>query len=253
MPLLSHGIISLACIVLVIQGQLYDLEFKENGQTYKEMITVDKDNQILVFDVPNHGNRGAATYLKDFINRLTVMRDDETKTCYVWKMKKDEPTPDSVLKALKKVNYKFPQNRYWIETENMIPMQPFDLSPYPIIDQFCDKRRALEVKVYANITEMEREVKADLLSHHLNNRGKRQATGVDYTLCQGEESKFLTAIQECKKKRRPDLLYLKCKILLSPHCTYVVSCKKIPGNKWQCPKPVHSFTQLHCCAFKCAA
>jgi len=29
------------------------------------------------------------------------MRDSEQNTCYVWKMKKDEPTTDSVLKALK--------------------------------------------------------------------------------------------------------------------------------------------------------
>ena len=50
------------------QGQLYDLEFKENGQTYKELITVDKQHKIVVYDVPRHGNLGAATYLKDFIN-----------------------------------------------------------------------------------------------------------------------------------------------------------------------------------------
>ena len=53
------------------QGQLYDLEFNENGQTYKELITVDKQLKIVVYDVPKHGNRGAATYLKDFINVRT--------------------------------------------------------------------------------------------------------------------------------------------------------------------------------------
>jgi len=46
---------------------MFDLEFQENGTIYKEMITVDKKNQVLVYDVPKHGNRGAATYLKDFL------------------------------------------------------------------------------------------------------------------------------------------------------------------------------------------
>ena len=55
------------------QGQLYDLEFNENGKTYKELITVDNQLKIVVYDVPKHGSRGAATYLKDFINvSLTI-------------------------------------------------------------------------------------------------------------------------------------------------------------------------------------
>ena len=34
------------------------------------------------------------------------MRDNEQKTCFVWKMEKDEPSTDSVLKALKKASIK---------------------------------------------------------------------------------------------------------------------------------------------------
>ena len=42
------------------------MKFQENGTTYKEMITVDKKNEVVKYDVPKHGNRGAVTYLKDF-------------------------------------------------------------------------------------------------------------------------------------------------------------------------------------------
>eukprot|EP00111_Clytia_hemisphaerica_P008293 TCONS_00024200-protein len=250
MSFISNCLIPLACIILAIQGQLYDLEFKENGQTYKEMITVDKVNQIIVFDVPTHGNRSAATYLKDFINRLTVMRDDKAKTCYVWKMKKDEPTPDSVLKALKKVNYKFPQNRYWIETENMLPMGVFDLSPYPIIDQFCDKRRVLEVNIYAKITDMERDAKADLLSRYSNSRVRRALKVKDYTLC--DEASHHKEVTKCYKAGKMNLLSLRCRILDRPKCTYTVSCKFDPSKSgYFCPDPIHSMTQIHCCDPKC--
>ena len=44
------------------------MEFHENGQTYKELITVDKKNNILVYKVPKHNNRPETTFLEDFQN-----------------------------------------------------------------------------------------------------------------------------------------------------------------------------------------
>ena len=53
--------------------QSYSLRFHENGQTYKELITVDKKNNILVYRVPKHNNRPETTFLEDFNNVCIVI------------------------------------------------------------------------------------------------------------------------------------------------------------------------------------
>jgi len=236
-----------------VQGQMYSLDFKEGGQLYKEMITIDKQNQILVYDVPQHANRGAATYLKDFLNRLNVMRDSAVKTCYIWTMDKDEPTPDNVLKALNKANFKFPQNRYWVQNDKMLKIGKYDSTKVPtIIGQFCQNHKLIEVEIFASTADMEKSVKEKLLKKYGNGKTKRAVEIDEYQLCD-DDAKYVEHVRKCYQAGRSDLLTLRCKILLNPHCSYTVSCKKLPNqNVFECPDPVHTMTQIHCCTPKCS-
>jgi len=248
-------LLALLVIFSCVKGQLYDLEFNENGKTYKELITVDNQLKIVVYDVPKHGSRGAATYLKDFINRWTVMRDNEANKCYAWKMEKDEPTPDAVVNGLKKNNFKFPASRFWIINENLLPIRDFDSSGVPHIAKFCDTMEFKEVELFNDTKEMEKIVKERLVAKFNSNNGGRTKRTVDFTEFPACDRANFNEVMRCYKAGKPQLITLTCRILLSPHCSYKVSCKTViqnNNNRYQCPDPVHSMTQIHCCKPKCS-
>ena len=63
-----------------------------------------------------------------------------------------------------KNNFKFPQSRYLVQSEYVISFGPFDLSPFPILDQFCVNRTVEESRKFDSVDEMKKAVKAKMSS-----------------------------------------------------------------------------------------
>ena len=51
-----------------------------------------------------------------------------------------------------------------VENDYVIPFGQFDLSPFPILDQFCANRTVEETRKFDSVAEMEKAVKAKLKS-----------------------------------------------------------------------------------------
>ena len=87
-----------------------------------------------------------------------------------------------------------------------------------------------------------------------NNSGRTKRT-VDFTEFPACDRANFNEVMRCYKAGKPQLITLTCRILRSPHCSYKVSCKTViqnNNNRYQCPDPVHSMTQIHCCKPKCS-
>lgn len=83
------------------QVQVYVRVYEVDGRRVSEQITVDQENQVEMFHVPQNGQYQAVTVRKDFKRNLVVYKDDDDRVCFVRSM--DNPrefTPDILDKML---------------------------------------------------------------------------------------------------------------------------------------------------------
>ncbi|XP_078677560.1 uncharacterized protein LOC144914045 isoform X2 [Branchiostoma floridae x Branchiostoma belcheri] len=81
--------------------QVYVRVYEVDGRRVSEQITVDQENQVEMFHVPQNGQYQAVTVRKDFKRNLAVYKDDDDRVCFVRTM--DNPrefTPDILDKML---------------------------------------------------------------------------------------------------------------------------------------------------------
>ncbi|XP_019627797.1 PREDICTED: uncharacterized protein LOC109472450 isoform X2 [Branchiostoma belcheri] len=81
--------------------QVYVRVYEVDGRRVSEQITVDQENQVETFHVPQNGQYQAVTVRKDFKRNLAVYKDDDDRVCFVRTM--DNPrefTPDILDKML---------------------------------------------------------------------------------------------------------------------------------------------------------
>ena len=62
-----------------------------------------------------------------------------------------------------KNHFKFPQTKYWVVSENLLPIGEFETTQFPQIGKFCAGMETKEVENFKNIKEMEVAVKKKLL------------------------------------------------------------------------------------------
>lgn len=243
-------------LVSTLSAINYDLDFDENGSTYKEKFEIFKQHGIIIYDVPKHGDIVAMKYLKDYQQRMNVMRDEVQKVCYIWNMAKDEPSVDSIEKGLQAVNGKFPSQRYMVENMNMFPMGEADQSTLsPAMVTFCSSYKILNVGFYTP-KQMEKMLK-DKLDRRFGNRTKRTPIHVDYfNICPGSVMNT-KSLMKCYRALRPDLIQLDCKIQYTKGCGSIpvwtkqnLMCKYI-NEQYKCVIPTHTIAKVLCCSQKC--
>ncbi|XP_066930637.1 uncharacterized protein [Clytia hemisphaerica] len=257
--LLNFVVLALASLV-AIKCQTHNLAFTENGHNYQEKISVDKKNNIVIYDVPNHEGRHHVTYMQDFKNRLTVLRNNDIQTCSVWKMVKDEPMPESVLKGMEKNHNKFPMRQYMVETDNIISTGKFNVTNYPHIAKFCTNLPTEQVERFETKDQLEKAFTDFILNKHFRIQ-KRSDIHVDatknYDVCNENKATFKNELDRCK--RRTDLLTSSCRFrYVGGICSWKVSCDKKIDRKnkkvwWVCSNinNKHVYTTPFCCTPKC--
>ncbi|XP_066283409.1 uncharacterized protein [Branchiostoma lanceolatum] len=83
------------------QVHVYVRVYEVDGRRVSEQITVDQENQVETFHVPQNGQYQAVTVRKDFKRNLAVYKDDDDRVCFVRAL--DNPrdfTPDILDKML---------------------------------------------------------------------------------------------------------------------------------------------------------
>ncbi|XP_066926456.1 uncharacterized protein [Clytia hemisphaerica] len=199
---------------------------------------------------------------KDFNNRLVVRKTDEENTCDVWKMSKDEPTPDDVIEGLKKNHFnKFPgqSNNYMAIKKLITPIALFDVSRFPIIAKFCQNRIAKEVRIFDGLKEAEKEMKHKILrasgeERVTNKRDIHVIISKVYHLSCSIGSSY-SEIIKCHDKNKPHLIDVQCRGTKQNTCQWMVQCStKADGlTKISCKRPIHMTFGRICCDATCQA
>jgi len=252
----------LVCLVLVsyATATTYNLEFEENGSKYNEKIFIDKAKGYLIYDVPQHGNIEASKFLKDFNIRMNVLKNSNLKICYIWKMKTNEPLPDSIEAGLKMVKGQFPSGKYLVENNEIYtgPKIPED-SLTPLIKKFCQGMQKLSI-IHKSSAEMEKTLREEIMkSLSSGNKVKRSTVHYvnHYKLCPNARATMVKEISRCEGCGRTDLIRLNCDITYTRMCGYTVrrgmwsaDCTRHP-NGFKCRLPSHTRATVKCCRVKC--
>uniref|UniRef100_A0A7M5UVD5 Uncharacterized protein n=1 Tax=Clytia hemisphaerica TaxID=252671 RepID=A0A7M5UVD5_9CNID len=254
-----QSILLVACVALASATQ-YNLEFEENGSKYNERIIVDKKKGFLLYDVPKHGDIEAAKFLKDFNTRFNVLRDAALKICYIWKMKGDEPTPDSIEDGLKMVQGHFPNNKFLVENDEIFAgpeLKEDSLSA--LMKQFCQGMQKLSI-VRKSSKDMEQILKQQIIRKY-SGRSKRDTVHhvVEYKPCNA--ATMVPELEKCNSCNRMDLIKLNCDITYTKYCGYTVrrgmwtaDCTKSTSGRhggFECRLPSHTRATVKCCRLKC--
>ncbi|XP_066933860.1 uncharacterized protein [Clytia hemisphaerica] len=223
----------------------YHLRFTEKGQQYDERVHIDKQNGILIYRVPAHAGLVAAHYLKDFNKKLNVIKIFADKKCYVSKMSQDEPTMNEVELGMKKAGGVFDFKKYWIETEEIIPVGHSNkLSLSPAILNFCGSFDILDT--VESTDQMEKVLKQKAIGEYTNGKSKRLIVN-DYVYCKNDAAKMNAEMSKCNN--RFDQLEFRCKVVIQGICTYRLTCK-LTGQGYDCPG-VHRYHHINCCSIRC--
>jgi len=236
-------IVILALLVAVATAADLKLKFAEGKGNYEEKIKVDQ--KTVEYDVPKHEGVEQSEYLNDYDANLIVMKIDRLKKCYAYDMPSDEYKPNQVAAGLSKFGGKFPEDKYMVINNNILPLHYLNGSSLtPKIQAFCGNYPVIKVAVFKDRKGLEEAALAEAKATVSGGRQKR-GTVTDFYLCDRNTMKF---VGECG--RSGDKLKIKCKFVVAQTCVYKVGCD-FSNTGWQCPVPDHVFHYLHCCDYAC--
>jgi len=235
----------LACVIACVASQKYDLKFFEKTNYFDEKVKVDNQKNTVEFDVPKHGKVQEAKYLNDYQKRLIVMKLHSSKSCYAWDMPIDESSPAQIQAGLKHFQGKFPEDRFMVINENMLPLHYLNTSSLTDeIKDFCGSYPVMKVALFKDQAAMESAALQAAKAKISGGRTKR-GTVTDFFLCDNNTGKF---VGECGRSGAQ--LKIKCKFVVAQTCVFKVACD-FSAKGWQCPVPGHMFHYLHCCDYSC--
>ncbi|PFX23146.1 hypothetical protein AWC38_SpisGene12296 [Stylophora pistillata] len=71
----------------------YDVQFKESGTQYTEIIQVNRDKQTELFTVPAHNDVDGSNILHDFKANMSMLMVPDKKICYLLPLSRELPPP----------------------------------------------------------------------------------------------------------------------------------------------------------------
>jgi len=236
----------LVCVIAAATMQDYDVKFFEKTGYFVQKVKIDKQKDTVEFDVPKHGNVEGAKYLNDYQKRLVVMKLDSAKLCYAWDMPRDESKPIEIEAGLKHFQGKFPNDKYMVVNENMLPLHYLNSSSLTQeVKDFCGSYPVIKAALFKDKAAMEAGAIQEVKSQMSGRRKKRALTVTTFSSCTQDSSKY---IDQCGRSGTD--LKVTCKFVVSNTCVYQMACG-FSSAGWQCPAPKHMFTYLHCCDYFC--
>ncbi|XP_057301586.1 uncharacterized protein LOC130636025 [Hydractinia symbiolongicarpus] len=178
------------------------------------------------------------------------MKVDSEKKCFAWKISATDGSPAAVEAGLKKLKGMFPETKYSVENLKMLQLHVIEkknLSPELL--NFCGNYTVVKVGMFTK-HGMEKFAASQAKSL-ITGRSKRRIIDVKkFLLCDNDNA--YKEVTKCYDGHGKEIgtLAATCQFLTRRHCVYSVSCQ-IKGQGFACPDPLHRFTILHCCNYKC--
>lgn len=225
--------------------EILKLKFSENNVDYEEEIKI--SNSSVEYQVPKHGNREKSGYLSDFDAKIMATKRYEHQKCYIYDMPKYIYKPDEVKEGVKKYQGKFPEDRYLMQKEYIVPLYYMNVTTVPAkIRDFCNPFPMMRVKIFDSKKEMEANFFKLVTAKTSGSRQKR-GTHTSFTSCTQEGAYKAKRCAELNKM--PTGKYCQYG---SSGCKYRVICTSTGFMSWHCPLPSHvSDYTLTCCDYTC--
>eukprot|EP00794_Sanderia_malayensis_P018653 gene18653-20534_t len=236
--------IFLLSLVALALASDFKLEFEEIGKKFVEKVNVDVAGNTERIQVPQHGERPAVDFLKDFTKGLKAEKVLAEKSCYISSISTDDEKPSLLERDMTLAGSKFPSSRYSVVKNMVFPVREMSAAEAgKKIAAHCEGLKMM--KVFILNKDNVNSVVSKWINAKMGGRSKRDVTVQVFGACTYAST---NVINNCKP---PQQLGTVCRFLRSDsaRCVYSVTCPMGP-NGFNCAG-THVFSSPTCCDFTC--
>eukprot|EP00794_Sanderia_malayensis_P018652 gene18652-20533_t len=237
------AIFLLSLVALALASE-FDLEFEEVGKKFVEKVDVDVAGNTERIQVPQHGERPAVDFLKDFTKGLKAEKVVAEGSCYISSLSSDDEKPSLLERDMTLAGPKFPSSRYQVVKNMVYPVREMSAAEAgEKIAAHCQGLKMMKVLILNR--ENVNSVVSKLMNAKVSGRSKRDVIVQTFGACTYEST---NVINNCRPPKR---LGTVCKFLRSDsaRCVYSVRCPMTPRG-FNCVG-THVYSSPTCCDFTC--